>query len=92
MENRMNNTHTPIKEREYIPNFGSDTWLFVAAWATKELERARKINDLLITGPEKTIELRSRIKLLKEIINTKCRGTATKNTPAMNAGEGNKYV
>jgi len=81
----------PTSTRDYTPDFGSDTWLFVSTWAEAELIKARKTNDLLKTGPEKTIEVRSRIKILKEILNMR-RATSAKNTPAMIAGEGSNYA
>lgn len=76
--------------RQFTPEFGSETWLFVEQWAESEISKARVSNELLRTGPDQTIMLRSKIKVLKDILNLNPRRATAAKFPAMSAGEGPK--
>jgi len=47
----------------------SQAWMFVEAWATERLQRAREKNDNTNRDLNQTSVLRGEIKILKELIN-----------------------
>ena len=47
----------------------SPTWLSIAAWAQSELEAARIKNDNPKADHDKTLLLRARIKVMRELID-----------------------
>lgn len=49
-------------------NTNSETWSEVSDWAKQELSQARERLESEATGPDQTIALRARIKLLKKLL------------------------
>lgn len=71
----MNLSTTDKRPRQVFGNidtktldFGTGTWQNLRIGIDYELSEARRKNESLKAGPEKTIELRARIKALNEIL------------------------
>jgi hypothetical protein len=46
----------------------SESWSEVSDWANEELRKARTLLESEATGPDQTVGLRARIKLLKRLL------------------------